>query len=132
MDGSSSTCRCSPRTVAPSAQLANTATSPRAGVRGRTSAAAVWARSPSRRRSAHTASGGPGGPPPPTWRVTVSALQIRKPDGGVQRVHSASTRSRTSVNRASRPDTPEYANLQGFSARPSESVNARETRTFPW
>jgi hypothetical protein len=78
------------------------------------------------------ASGGPGGPPPPSRRGPVSALEIRKSDGGVQRVHSASTRSRTSANRAPRPYIPHCGDLQGFRARLRASVNARETLTLPW
>ena len=57
-------------------------------------------------------------------RGPVSALEIRKPDGGVQRVHSASTRSRTSANRAPRPYTPHCRRFAGISC-PSESVRER-------
>jgi hypothetical protein len=91
------------------------------------------ARSPANRsRSGQGASGGPGGPPPPARRGPVSALEIRETGGGVQRVHSASTRSRTTANRAPRSHSPYCGCLQGFSAHPRAFVNARETLTLPW
>ena len=90
------------------------------------------ARSSSRGGSRQGASGEPGGPPPPDRRGPVSALEIRKPDGGGQRVHSASTRSRTTANRAPRPYIQHCGNLEGFRPRSRASVNARETRTLPW
>ena len=86
----------------------------------------------SRSRSGQAASGGPGGPPPPARRGPVSALEIRKTNGGEQRVHSASTRSTTTVNRPQQPYSPDCGCLQGFRARLRASVNARKTLTLPW
>jgi hypothetical protein len=67
----------------------------------------------------------PGKDPCQPWR-------FGKQDARVQRVHSASTRSRTSANRAPRPYIPHCGSLQGFRARMRASVNVRETRTLPW
>ena len=58
---------------------------------------------------------GPEGPPPASTRhELVSALESRKANGGGQRVHSASTRSASTVFRPSRPYTPFCCGLQGF------------------
>lgn len=82
--------------------------------------------------SAQSPSGGLGGPPPAARGGPVSALEFRKESGGVQRVHSASTRSTSTVNRPSQPYTPYCGCLQGFSTRLRASVNARKTLTLPW
>lgn len=76
-------------------------------------------------------SGGRGGPPPTARRGPVSALEIQKMNGGEQRVHSASTRSTTTVNRPPRPYTPYCGCLQVFRAHSGASVNARKTPTLP-
>jgi hypothetical protein len=87
---------------------------------------------PRRCSSDQSASGGLAGPPPPARRRPVSALEFRKTNSRAQRVHSASTRSTTTVNRPPQPYTPDCSCLQGFSARERASVNARKTLTLPW
>ena len=126
----SSAARSGPGSARP-ARPGRSGTTPRATARDRSSRPLAGSLA-GRCSSGQGASGGPGGPPPPARRGPVSALEIRKTNGGEQRVHSASTRSTTTANRPPQPYTPYCGCLQGFSARPRASVNARNTLTLPW